>query len=323
MNRIISLSFSALLATACGQGAKQGSTAPTEATLTSSNIDSDYPECQQILNQSLFNQTSGASKMLVRDIVDLNFYSLQEADAWRRYEEAVKSKNEGGGKAEIAVPDSFTIGMGGGGSGTLDRSKFNEQFNREKTLFNSKVNTQHYTSMSSNFSSYVRDPGSVEAWRACVTKPRAVARLVCYAYRDQSNSVYLQVNYDGGNSAVLQPTVNLTFPKKNIADVTPGQELKLPHGGSEIFVVSDVKDVGFDVPVVGKTPSGTGTFSCTATVPPLPSKLPDSCELQRVRMLVGGFIGQEEYQILKDANWVRAVVGNTQGASSCKDYLNQ
>ena len=51
MNRIITLSFAALLATACGQAAKQGSTAPAEATLTSSNIDSDYPECQQILNQ--------------------------------------------------------------------------------------------------------------------------------------------------------------------------------------------------------------------------------------------------------------------------------
>ncbi len=279
--------------TACGTNGKNN--LPQNQTLSVGDIDrSDFGECRQILEQDLFNKIYQDNDLTAKALVEMEFYSLSEEEAWSKYQDMHKQTSSGGGSGNIDILDWVKVGGGGNNGSTLDRSEFSQKFKKAKQLFQSKIKTDNFNSTTSNYRSF-RDTASVKGWTDCVTKPKNEARLVCYGFRDSSNKIYIHVIYNGGKTSGSNPLVNLEFPSGNIR--TSATSFTLGNGDGKHFGVDESRPEGFIIPVNAQLPDGRTSFTCQAVIPPNKDSM-NFCKIQRVRGLVNGWIEEKLFNIM-------------------------
>ena len=297
-----------------------------ESAFAELNLASDRNACSAILAHEISKILANTQNTQIKikrwqlnDVMDLHFYSLSGSAAWLEYQRIVQLKSLGVVTIEYALPRTFSVGVRN--LKFLDQPQFAIKFNSEKQVFSEKISPEFFGDLTSIYKEYVGDPEGLALWITCALPPSKEPMLLCRAHRDASNSVFIKVDYDGGNAAVAMPYVNLSVTSNDL-NLAPGEIERLPHGGSIIFATPKFNTGGLNIPINAIAANTNTDFSCNPIVPPVAVELPDSCEMQRVRMLVEGFNDAETYAQLKKMNWVELISENYYEVSTCESFLS-
>jgi hypothetical protein len=249
---------------------------------------SDYEECSQILAQDIFNKItrSDSSSSASSAEAKAAFFQQSESQAFDAYSKAFDEAKKNGTKID-AEGHYGIIGGEVGIDVTSDKkvseSEFNSKFKKAQDTYRSSISSKSASNqdLMSNYASYVRDPGTVNAWKECVSRTRET-NLYAFASRDRAGKMYVNVMWVPGALAGSVPSIPIGF-------VTGGGEMEgirihakaeeqLAMGSGRNFAVSCGKrcDEGFQVTVNGtlRNARGVATSSFTTTVEVPPSKPP-------------------------------------------------
>ena len=292
----INLSLILLAACSRGKNAKNitGDSNPVLSNLAPAEIEADFAECWQILVQDMIQKMSDPTykketkNYLTRDLFTLNFNTLSAETAWERYLEIVEIKKERFKDSDLVLVAPFVSDIYN--NKILDKTQFIEIFEREKKTFTSKFSTQFFDNTAANYLTYIGENETTTAWRQCVLTPKSENRLSCFAYRSESNKVFLEVISTGGTT--------------------------------EKFEIANESDNGFLAKFTGKTANDGVEISCNAVVPPTLKQMPDRCDIQRDIMFQSGHIHDDFYIQFKKTKWVVAGSENIRiEYLSCDNYL--
>jgi hypothetical protein len=233
-----------------------------------------YEECSQILSQDIFNKVtkseSGDSASSAETIA--TFFLQSDTRAFEGYSKAFDEAHKKGTKIDVEGHYGIIggeVGIDLTSENKVSESEFRSKFNKRKEAFQSSTSSKSSSSQSlvNSYASYVRDPGTVSAWKDCVSRTRET-NLYAFASRDRAGKTYVNVMWVPGVLAGSLPSI---------------QEELLAMGSGRNFAISCGRrcDDGFQVTVNGtlRSSQGTATSSFTATVdvPPLKPPSPPEC----------------------------------------------
>jgi len=267
-----------------------------------------YEECNQILAQDIFNRTTDikSSNATARATAFAIIFQMDEHEAFNLYSKQYDESKERveTGEGGLTVFNYFEAD--GSGSVTnkqkLSEDEFSKAFNKAKHEYRNQTGSETSSSqnMMSNYASYVRDPGTVQAWKECVTKSKDT-NLYAFASRDNSGEVYVNVMWVPGALAGSVPSIPISFVTHDEAGgvkIHAKPEEQIAMGSGRHYAVDCGKkcDNGFQVFVNGtiKNVAGipTNDFTTTVEVPPLnPPPVPKiEINSQLCKELEGRFI---------------------------------
>lgn len=247
-----------------------------------------YAECNQILAQDIFNRVikSDSNASASASEAKASFYSQKDTEAFEAYKNARSEANKHGAK----IDTEFHYGIIGGELGIDVNSEHQETFEEFSQKFNSakdkysnssESKTSSSQNLVNNYASYVRDPGTVSAWKDCVTKTKET-NLYAFASRDQAGKTYVNVIWVPGALAGTLPSIPISFVTDDEAggvNIHAKPEEQVAMGSGRNFAVScgTKCDNGFQVIVNGtlKNAAGAATNSFTSSVDVPPLKLPE------------------------------------------------
>lgn len=250
-----------------------------------------YEECNQILAQDIFNRVinSDSSSSASNAAASATFFELTDTEAFKAYEKAFDKAKERGTKIDA----EFHYGIIGGELGIalnskdrLTESQFSEKFNKEKQTRKETKSSQTSSSQNlvSNYASYVRDPGTVNAWKDCVTRTRETKPdLYAFASRDRAGKTYVNVMWVPGVLAGSVPSIPISFVtggEEEDIKIQANPEEQVAMGSGRHFKVScgTKCDDGFQVIVNGTLKDTAGSarnsFTTIVEVPPLTPPAP-------------------------------------------------
>lgn len=248
-----------------------------------------YSECNQILTQDILNRAirTDSSRSTSSAETRAAFYQQTDTEAWEAFDNARSEARKNGTKIDA----EFHYGIIGGELGIdvnsekqVSEKAFREKFNKAKATYSSSTSSKTASSRSlmSHYASYVRDPGTVSAWKECVTKTRET-NLYAFASRDPAGQTFINVMWVPGPLAGSVPTISIAFVTDGDAEgltIHSNPEEQLAMGSGRNFAVScgATCDNGFRVVVNGtlKNAAGNPTSSFTSAVDVPPAKLPAS-----------------------------------------------
>lgn len=251
-----------------------------------------YAECNQILVQDVFNRTttSGASSSQANAEALATIFQMSAHDAYKeyakKYDEAKEKVEEGSGEGGFGWGFISAEGSGKVSSkNKLSEEEFSKEFNKAKDEFYKSSHSKSSSSQNlvNNYASYVRDPGTVSAWKDCVTKTKDTD-LYAFASRDQAGKTFINVIWVPGVLAgSLPPSISISFVTDGDAEgvnIHANPEEQVAMGSGRNFAVScgTKCDNGFQVTVNGtlKNAAGiaTNSFTSSVDVPPLKPPVP-------------------------------------------------
>lgn len=251
-----------------------------------------YAECNQILVQDMFNRTTNFESKSAAEKANAyaSIFQLRDHEAYKEYsrqhDEAKESTEQGDGGGSFFE----VIKLKGGGSVTnkqkLSEAEFFKLFNKARDEYKKETGSATSSSQNlvSNYASYTRDPGTVTAWKECVTKSKDT-NLYAFASRDQAGKTSVNVIWVPGVLAGSLPSIPVKFVTDGDAEgvkIHAESEEQVAMGSGMSFAVScgTKCDNGFQVTVNGtlKNAAGikTNSFTSTVVVPPL--KAPELTE---------------------------------------------
>lgn len=239
-----------------------------------------YQECNQILAQDIFNKTttsqasSSFSTLQKRSL----FFKQTETQAFQQYQKDYRDAKKDGKKIDA----EGHYGIAGGELSIaltqdkeLTESEFRQVFNQAKQQFSSQDESSQLSSQNlvNTYATYVRDPGTVTAWKDCVTKTKET-NLYAFASRD-TGDVYVNVMWVPGALAGTVPSIPISFVTNSAAikiDSKPEEYLAMGSGRSFAVRCQKPCEDGFIVVVNGtiKDSAGrpTSSFTTNVEVPP-------------------------------------------------------
>lgn len=246
-----------------------------------------YSECNQILTQDIFNRAirTDSSDSAASAETRAAFYQQTDTEAWDAFDKARSEAKKNGTK----IDTEFHYGIIGGELGIdlnsekqVSETEFRQKFNKAKATYSSSSSSKTTSSQSlmSHYASYVRDPGTVDAWKECVTKTRET-NLYAFASRDPAGKTFINVMWIPGPLAGSVPAIAIAFVTDGDTEgvaIHANPEEQLAMGSGRNFAVSCGAscDNGFRVVVNGtlKNAAGSTTSSFTSAVDVPPMKLP-------------------------------------------------
>lgn len=243
-----------------------------------------YSECNQILSQDIFNKVikkdTGSSTSEAESRAA--YYQQSETEAFDAYKNARKEAKKNGTK----IDTEFHYGIIGGELGIdvnseseLSENAFGQKFNRAKKAYASSnySKTSSSQSLVNSYASYVRDPGTVNAWKECVTRTRET-NIYAFASRDPAGKVFINVMWVPGPLAGTLPSIHVSFVTDGDSEgvtVHANPEEVVAAGSGRNFAIScgEKCSNGFQVVVNGTLRNADGgatsSFTSTVDVPPL------------------------------------------------------
>lgn len=255
-------------------------------------IAAGYEECNQILAQDIFNRVikSDSSSSASAAEASASFFQMEETDAFEAYEKAFKEAK----KNNTKIDTEFHYGIIGGELGIainsekmVEESEFKQKFKKAKKTHQESTASRSSSSQDlvSNYASYIRDPGTVNAWKDCVTKTRET-NLYAFASRDQSKKIFVNVIWVPGALAGSIPSIPISFVTDDDDEgvkihANPEEQVAVGSGRNFAVTCGTKCDNGFQVTVNGtlknSTGSATSSFTSTVDVPPLRPPMPPEC----------------------------------------------
>jgi hypothetical protein len=243
-----------------------------------------YEECNQILAQDIFNKItkSEASSSASAAEAMATFFQQSDAQAYDAYSKAFDEAKKNGTKIDA----EGHYGIIGGQVGIdltserkVSESEFSKRFNKSKQTYQSTnaSKTSSSQNLVNTYATYVRDPGTVNAWKDCVSRTRDT-NLYAFSSRDQAGKTYVNVMWVPGALAGSVPSIPISFVSgggKDGIKIHAQAEEQLAMGSGRNFAVSCSKkcDDGFQVTVNGTVRNSRGiptsSFTATVDVPPL------------------------------------------------------
>lgn len=245
-----------------------------------------YAECNQILTQDIFNKITKNDSSSSTSAAEASeaFFSQDETQAFDTYSKAFSEAKKNGTKIDA----EFHYGVIGGELGIdvtsekqVSESEFKQKFNKAKSTRqgNRFSKASSGQTLVSTYASSIRDPGTVSAWKECITKTKDTD-LYVFASRDRAGKVYITVMWVPGVFAGSSPSIPIKFVTDGDADgikihAKPQEEVAMGSGAN--FAVSCGKkcDDGFQVTVNGKLKDPTGRLTNSFTkIVEVPSAVP-------------------------------------------------
>jgi hypothetical protein len=229
-----------------GVAALYGACAPApeagERTGTNVSAIDGYDQCAKVLEGDIFNKitTSEVRQNAAFSRVWSTLLNMSESEAYDKYlkyyDETHGWTAEGSGSY---YGDLFGLEASGGEQRRLTREEFGQTYRQMKSIYRTEDLKEHAENNSflSAHASYIRDPASIDAWRACVT---LVAKSGIYAYgeRDESGHAGIHVVWVPGEWGGLAPSVDVTFVNQSgyVVEVTNHPE-KIAIGSGKRFAI--------------------------------------------------------------------------------------
>ena len=271
-----------------------------------------YAECNQILTQDIFNKITKNDSSSATSVAEAAeaFFSQDETQAWDTFSKASSEAKKNGTKIDA----EFHYGVIGGELGIevtsekqVSESEFKQKFNTAKSKRggNKSNKVASAQALVNTYASSIRDPGTVTAWKECVTKTKET-NLYAFASRDKTGQGYVNVMWVPGALAGTLPSISVDFVTDGDAKgvkvhATPKEQIAMGSGRSFAVTCGTKCDDGFLVTVNGtlKNAAGvaTSSFTTTVEVPPKAPKVVDLCQT------LGG------HAIYLNANGYNGVVG--------------
>lgn len=236
-------------------------------------------ECDAVLMGDLFNKVvranskDSSARTAIREII----LKGNEAEAWDAYKKEHETAIEQGQKVSADV-SYFPLDVNVKGDFSyereISREDFRASFRRAKETSEAKHESSNKsnTAVASSYVSHIRDGGSIEAWKACVTKDPKTG-LYAFGSRDASDNPSINVLWSPGQLASAAPViaVEILAPNRDIRIESGKRELAIGSGWTIPVDAGDNKK-GFSVIVNGEVrgPDGRnlGNFTEFAIVPP-------------------------------------------------------
>lgn len=245
--------------------------------------------CDAVLTGDLFNRviTSNNSNASSRDALRAYVFTLSESEAYDVYSKEYESGKSQGLGVGVGV-NYFGIGGDVDFKMSYDRklseNEFKEKFTKAKAVYQSQTErmTSSDSALASAYASYVRDPGTIEAWKACVLQDQKPG-IYAFGSRDDSGTPYVNIIWTPGHFAGIAPTIRIDFATPRGVSIADGAR-ELGIGSGRTFRVDfDDHKAGFAINVNAEIKSSDdrllASFSVPATIPPVrlgPPELPTS-----------------------------------------------
>lgn len=187
-------------------------------------------------------------KAILRDALDIHFYSLQDSVAWEKYKRILQIKKYGVESIELALPESFYAGIRE--SKFLEQEQFARKFNSEKQIFKSKINPEFFVDITGIYGEYVQKPSGLAAWEECAKTPQFLPNFYFLAYREPNNTIFAITEYYAGKFPLAHPYLNFSFATVDMTNLKMGETSTLAAGG-EMCLVVEKRPItgGFKIPI--------------------------------------------------------------------------
>jgi hypothetical protein len=248
--------------------------------MTPAAAQSQFEQCNAVLQGDLMNKIlsnvnvdSAARQVLRTKILKESF-----EEAFSDYNKEMDQAKSQGQRGKVGIN---YFGIGGDADFQIDydnrisQSEFQRKFSLAKQKFQQsgeKID-ESSTSFASSYASYVRDPNTIDAWKACVTQ-KAEMGLFAFASRDDSDEPSVNVVYGPGLTASTFPSLtidNISLPDgATISDTT--KEIGVGSGHTYRVSFPNHKR-GFTVIVNGSLKDRDGrtihSFTAQPQIPPV------------------------------------------------------
>jgi hypothetical protein len=249
------------------------------------NVFAQNEDCNAILIGDLTNKilSSSTDARSSSEMLRQQIFTKEEDEAFaiydREYKNAIKQSQSGGVELNVAL-------WGGKGEFAasyereLTGKDFSQAYNKKKNEYKSDVSQMKSTTtaLASSYASYIRDPNTIEAWKACVTRNETPG-LYAFGSRDESGTPFINVVWAPGYFAGESPSIEVMFvPPRGAKIATARPKVEVALGSGESFLVETPKpNAGFMVQVNGRRMKGEkimNSFTAKAEIPPFPPPKP-------------------------------------------------
>ena len=238
-----------------------------------------YEHCNAVLQGDLMNKVisnntaNSASRQVIRQVI----FSKSADEAYEIYKDEVETAKKQGQKGSLGIN---YFGVGGNAdfdinySNMIGKSEFTEKFNKANQIYQNQSERidESSTSLASAYASYVRDPNSIDAWKACVSREEQPG-LYAFASRDDSDEPAINVVWAPGViSASEYPSITIEIGLPDGASISDPKREVAAGSGRTYRVTYPEQKRGFRVTVNGelrKDGELKNSFSTGAQVPPI------------------------------------------------------
>ena len=232
----------------------------------------DLGLCNAVLVGDLFNKTTTSSSEAETEIATREFFSMGQSEAFNQYKKFLQKKSsESLGITARFIVKGFPVGADADGRGQreMTEEEFKSEFEKWKSVVREEIKDTRDYKLQNYYSSYVRDPQSIEAWRQCVDGQMADGGLATYGTRDGSNQPVLRILWKSPFLLATERNVLSIEPPNGVRVTTP----RLSTQDDIRVLVVTSKRTGFSLPInvqVIDRDSGElrRTFSDEAQFPP-------------------------------------------------------
>jgi hypothetical protein len=252
--------------------------------------------CDKVLEGELFNRVLHSDSSTHSSRQALRTYMMQSSDekAYDIYESLLESakqqQQKGSGSFDYFVAISADLDIDINYSNKLSKSEFSKKFEQAKRRWMSEtgMTSEDNGALSSAYASYVRDPDSIDAWKACVTRERE-AGLYAFGSRDDDGTPYVNVVWAPGAFAGVAPSISVELVHPGDGILLDADRADVAPGSGRTFRVGVLDPArGFSIRVNGSLRGQdgreAGSFSAAALIPPA---LPAAGESSRRFSLLG------------------------------------
>lgn len=265
------------VAAVCGACASAPSALPRVGSAASA-LDG-YDQCARVLEGDLFNKimsTEGRAQAASSRVWS-TLLIVNEDEAYNRYRNYYHETQGWTGSGGFKYGNILGLEASGGEDRELTRDEFGERYRLMKSYYSQVDFSEHAENSSflSAHASYIRDPASIDAWRACVMS-RQQPGLYAYGERDASGNAGVHVVWSPGDFGGVAPRINITFERPSGYRVVAAENQMIGIGSGKRFAIEAIGadiDKAFDVPVNGEmrhsvTGELLGSMSAVAKIPP-------------------------------------------------------
>jgi hypothetical protein len=258
---------------------------------------SGYEECNQILTQDIFNKVtkSETSSASASEAYQSAYFKSDATSAYNEYKSAFDEAKKKGTKLSVGGnygPIGAKMGLELTSETEVKKEEFEKAFNsvQRQESGSQSSSSSSAQSLVNTYATYVRDPGTVSAWKDCVTKTKET-NLYAFASRDNAGKTYVNVIWVPGQLAGIVPAIHINFVTgDDDIKIAAKPEENLAMGSGRSFLVKCQNkscDAGFLVTVNGSLNNTAGVASSFTTNVEVPPKLPPAVRNVSITQAVG------------------------------------
>ena len=183
-----------------------------------------YEQCKQILVQDVFNRvrSSSTSSSVSASMRAEAFFQESDTEAYDEY----SKRHDEAEKKGTKIDAEFHYGFIGGEFGlevSSEKKLTDEEFKSARNRAKARRSGSSQSSQSSDqrfattYASEIRDPGTIAAWRDCITKSPEMG-VYAFASRDSAGAFRVNVIWAPGPFATSAPSIPISF----VSDASKG-----------------------------------------------------------------------------------------------------